>query len=91
METGIRHARLQVSARLPAVWLSAREVLALKEGQMIETRHPVGGAVEVHVNDRHCFTGSLGQIHEHVGLRITDHVSTPVPVGRDRGREGRVS
>ena len=90
LEQGLQLARVTLSLRLPAVRLAARTVLQLAPGQVIETGIPVDGQVEVHVNGRACFTGSLGQRRRHLALRITQAVQAGAPNEAPRGPQGRV-
>jgi flagellar motor switch protein FliM len=91
IEACLQHARLSLSARLPPVWLTTREIVGLKAGQVIETGQPADAPIELHVNDRLRYLASLGQIRRRVGLRVSHMVSAPVAERPGRAREGRVS
>jgi flagellar motor switch protein FliM len=91
MESNLKHAHLKVTARLPTVTLSARTVAGLRSGQIIHTGHPSGIPVEVYVNEELLFLGSLGRVHGHMGFRILERASTPVPERLVHTKQGRVS
>lgn len=88
---GLQQSRVWVSARLPLVSLRAREIASLGVGQLIETGHPVDVPVEVHVNGNIRFVGSVGQLHRHVGLKISATVAPSTAQRPAKGRLGRVS
>lgn len=90
LESGLRLARLSLTARFPEIRLSARSLAGLCEGQVLLTPQPVDGLLEVRVNDRLSFVGSLGQIRQHVGVRIARSVENPAAEPPPRMREGRV-
>lgn len=90
LESCLQHARVVVSARLPALRLTTREVAHLEVGQVLHTGSTADAGVEVHVNGRLRFIGALGQVRRHVGLRITQAVVVPEPQRRGRFREGRI-
>ncbi len=91
VEAGLMHARLGVTARLPQFRISARALAGLKPGQILHTQQPVDGALEIHVNGQLRFLGSLGQIRQHVGVRIVRGVESPAVEPPPRIRQGRVS
>jgi flagellar motor switch protein FliM len=89
LEAGLRAARVVVTARLPQIRVSARELSRLAPGQVIQTTFPVDGPLEIHVNDRPRFHGALGRVRGNIGVRVTG----PIEGGAARTarpREGRV-
>jgi flagellar motor switch protein FliM len=90
LEQGLQQARVTLSLKLPAVRLVARSVLELAPGQVIETGIPLDGPVEVHVNGRPCFTGSLGQRRRRLALRIIQSIQAGAQNEAPRGIQGRV-
>ena len=90
LEHGLHQARVTLGLRLPAVRLVARAVLELKEGQVIETGIPIDGPVELHVNGRACFTGSLGQRRRRLALRVVQAIPGGTLSDAPRGFQGRV-
>ncbi len=90
VEAELRNARLGVEARFPAFWLSARDVAELKPGQVVDTGHPVDAPLELHLNDRLHFRGTLGQIRRRLGFQITQPVTTPPGERAGCHRQGRV-
>jgi flagellar motor switch protein FliM len=89
VEAALRSARVAVSARLPQIRLSARELARLAEGQVIHTSQPVDGPLEVLVNGRPRFIGNLGRVRANIGVRITGPVEGAAAQAA-RPREGRV-
>lgn len=71
VEGHIRAARVPVAARLQEFPLAALEVATLHEGQVLSTGIPLHGDVDVYVNGRRLFIGSLGRQQGYIGLRIT--------------------
>ncbi|HXE56389.1 MAG TPA: FliM/FliN family flagellar motor switch protein [Gemmatimonadales bacterium] len=75
VERTVRGATLEVRACLPAFRLRARDVAALRLGQVVHTGHHVETPLELRVSGRRRFLATLGQIRKHLGLRIT-HLSS---------------
>jgi flagellar motor switch protein FliM len=90
LEHGLQQARVTLAVRLPTVRLVTRSVLALAPGQVIETGLAVDGQVEVLVNGRACFTGSLGQRRSQLALRITQPIQPGTSNEAPRSLQGRV-
>jgi flagellar motor switch protein FliM len=86
----IQHAHVQASARLPQLWLSARVLADLRPGQVLQTSQPADAPIELHLNGRLRFHGSLGQVRRHLGLRIAERVHRPESERPARTRQGRV-
>ena len=63
-------SHLTVAARLPVVKLSARTVAGFHIGQVLNVRHSVESPIEVQVNGKVRYLGSLGQVRGNVGVRI---------------------
>jgi flagellar motor switch protein FliM len=91
VETGLRHARLSVSARLPELWLDAGVLAALAPGQVLHTGHAAEAPVELHVNGHFRFRATLGQVQRRVGVRVVQPVDTPPSDRPGRQQEGRLS
>lgn len=87
---GLSHANLSLSARFPTIFLSTRALGELREGQVIHTGHPVDAPVEVLVNGRVRFLGSLGQRQRRMALRILQPITVPVSERPEHVNEGRV-
>jgi len=77
VESALQHAELVLTARFPRLWLSARELMALKPGQIVETGQPVEEPIEVHVNGEFRYRATIGQTRRRLGLRVTELVTTP--------------
>lgn len=89
-ESGLKHARVAITARMPACSLSARALSGLKVGQTILTPHYIDSPVEVFVNRRPWFLGTTGQIKNQVGLRLAQSVLGSASRRQGHIREGRV-
>ncbi len=89
-ESSLRHAHLDVVARFPTLWLSGHAVSELVPGRVLHLGQTSEDAVEVHVNQRLRFLGTLGQIRRHLGLRILEAVRRPVGGRPVQSRQGRV-
>jgi len=88
VEQQLRCAHVTVAVRLPAFRLRMSAITALAEGQTLLTGHSSDAWVDVQVNGRLRFQGSLGQRRRALALRI-EKVITPPAVERP-AREGRV-
>jgi flagellar motor switch protein FliM len=91
LERMLREARVTLTARLPRVWLSARVVAGLAEGQVLGTGFALDTPVDVYLNGRLRYCASLGQLRRRIGLRITHTVTAPGAERPGPVREGRVS
>ncbi len=87
---GLQHAHVSGSARLPQLWLTARQISELAPGRVLQTSHPVDAPIELHLNGRLRFIGALGQVRRQLGLRISERVHTPDAERPVRTRQGRV-
>ena len=70
LEAAVRHARVPLMVRFPAITLPARAVAMMSAGQIIQTALPLDIPLEVRVNGRLRFLGAPGQVHGTVGVRI---------------------
>jgi flagellar motor switch protein FliM len=90
VESGLQHAHLTLTARLPIFLLRARSVTQLRVGQTIDTAHPIDTPVELHLNGRARFRGSIGQVRRRFGLQISESGTAPTSDRPGRAKEGRV-
>ena len=90
VEAALAHALVDVSARFPLALLSARSLATLREGQVVHLGQPADTPVEVLVNGRLHYVGSLGQHRGRVGLRILRTAGAPASDRPGRCPEGRV-
>jgi flagellar motor switch protein FliM len=88
--TGLGHARVGITVRMPPFRLSAREFADLKAGSTVQTPHYIDTPVEVYINDRLWFLGTTGQLKSQVGLRIAQSILGEVSRRQGHIREGRV-
>lgn len=87
-ETELKNSRLLVTARLPLLKLRMGAVSKLAPGQIIDSGYPLDTPVDIHVNGRLLFKGTLGQHRGQVGLRILE--SSPDGDGRSHFKQGRM-
>ena len=90
LESGLKHARLSMAARFPAIVLSARTIANLEVGQTVLTGCAVDAPVEIYVNEQLRYEGSMGQIRRRIGLKVAGVVSVPAPERPGQAKEGRV-
>ena len=90
VEASLKTAQLVLQTRLPVFRLSAREVNDFQAGQVIQTGLLLDVPVEILVNSRVSYLGSLGQQRRRVCLQITQPVTTSVTERSERDRQGRV-
>lgn len=89
--SGIQHAGLEVSARLPVFYLKTRAIRGLQVGQTIETPFSTETPIELEVNGRAWFSGSIGQAKRRIGFRVTE-TTPPIRVERPGStKEGKVN
>lgn len=86
----LKHANLEVVARFPTLWLTARQLSELVPGQVLATGRAPEDAIEINVNERLRFHGALGQVRQQLGLRITERVQKPAAERPVQTRQGRV-
>ena len=85
----LQQAHVALAVRMPLCRVRAGRLAALAVGDTLTTEHPTGTPVEVLVNGRIRFRGTVGQVNGRLGLQITEVVSTPLPARPARDREGR--
>lgn len=66
---------LTVTVELGKVDLRMRDLLALREGSVVELEQAAGGPVDVLVNGRLVARGEVVVVGEELGVRVTDIVS----------------
>jgi flagellar motor switch protein FliM len=88
--SGLSHARVGITVRMPAFKLNARDLSDLQVGQTIVTPHYIDTPVEVSVNGRPWFLGTTGQLKSQVGLRIAQSILGIISRRQGHLREGRV-
>lgn len=91
VQRALLNANVDLTARFATFRLQAREIAGLKVGQIIQTTTPVDGLVELHINGRRRFLGTVGQQRRTLGLRITQ---AAMPAGAEettRHARGRIS
>lgn len=89
VESVVRHARLSFAVRLAPHSVSARSLVNLAVGQVIQTNQHAELPIDVSINGRKCFLGTLGQVRQHLAVQITEaptkatvEKSTPTTSGR---------
>jgi flagellar motor switch protein FliM len=70
IEAGLRGVRLPLAVRFPAFTLSTGTLARLATGQIIHTGHMADVAFDVCVGGQSRFSGALGTVRNHVGVRI---------------------
>jgi flagellar motor switch protein FliM len=86
----LQHAHVEVVARFPTLWLTARQLSELVPGRVLQTGQACSESVEIQVNERLRFLGALGQVHQQLGLRLTECVQKPAAERPVQTRQGRV-
>jgi len=86
----LQHAHIEVVARFPTLWLTGRQLAALAPGTIMHTGQAADQAVEIHVNERLRFMGTLGQVRRQLGLHITEKVHKPAAERPVQSRQGRL-
>lgn len=69
--------QLEVTVQLGAVKLTVRELLALREGSVLELDRAAGAAVDIMVNGRLIARGDVVVIDEELGVRVTEILARP--------------
>jgi flagellar motor switch protein FliM len=88
--SALRHARVSITARLPAIMLPARDISRLSVGRTLDTGLPCDTPAEAFVNGKLLFRASIGKIGNHVGLSLAQRASTPPAARPVHTRQGRV-
>lgn len=86
----LQHARVEMIARFPQLWLTARQLSELVPGSVLHTGQAADQPLEIHINERLRFMGALGQARGQLGLRITERVQKPAAERAVPTRQGRV-
>jgi flagellar motor switch protein FliM len=86
----VRQARVEVTARMPAFRMSTREIAQVAPGQVLFTGHIQDAAMEIRVNGRLRFLGSLGQARGQIGVRIAQTASEPEAERTTNEKQGRI-
>lgn len=89
IETSLRAARLELSARLPAFTMRAGDLARLQRGQVVHTGHHLERPVELLVNDQRRFTAAVGVVRQHLGVRIIEPIDVhrrSKPAWQPKGR-----
>jgi flagellar motor switch protein FliM len=89
-EAGLQHAHVDVVARFPTMWLTARQLSELAPGKVLQTACAADESVEIYLNERLRFMGAMGQVRRQLGLRLTDRVQKPAAERQVQSRQGRV-
>jgi len=87
----VREAQVTLAARLPVVWLDARQVAGLAVGEVLELRLPADVTCELEVNGHVRFRGVPGQTAGRLALRITELDAVRRGGGPPRPGSGRRS
>ncbi len=90
IEKDLKFAHVCLTARLSPLSLSARSLTDLAPGQIIQTSQYIDLPIELHVNGRCLYLGTLGQVRRQVGLQITETVSLTPGDSAVRTTRGRV-
>jgi flagellar motor switch protein FliM len=86
----LKLAHVSLAARLAPLSLSARSLADLAPGQVIQTNQHIDLPIELHVNGRCRYLGTLGQVRRHVGLQITATIANTSGKGKLRTTRGRI-
>jgi flagellar motor switch protein FliM len=86
----LQHAHVGVVARFPTLWLTGRQIAGLEPGMVLHTGQAADEHVEIHVNERLRFLGSMGQVRRQLGLRVIELVQRPPAERPVQSRQGRV-
>ena len=86
----LRHARVAVQARLASLAIDARSIARLSIGQVIQTGQHVELPIELHINGRRRYLGTLGQVRRHVGVQVTEEVPDVPNQNTTRTMRGRI-
>lgn len=90
IESRLLRARVRLCVRLPAVLLKTGEIARLVAGATIQTPHRIDSRVEILVNGRPRFQGSIGQLQRCIGTRIVGEIDDPGPERPYVAKEGRI-
>ena len=90
VQGNLQHAHMDVVARFPTLWLTARQLSELEPGRILHTGCSAEEPVDIHVNERLRYLGAVGQVRRQIGLRITERVQKPAAGRPIQSRQGRV-
>jgi flagellar motor switch protein FliM len=90
VQGNLQHAHMEVVARFPTLWLSARQLADLVPGRILHTGRSAEESVEIRVNERLSYLGAVGQVRRQIGLRVTERVQKPAAGRPIQTRQGRV-
>ena len=90
IEEELKRAHISLEARLPTLSLRARSLAGLSVGQVIQTGHHIESPIELHINGRCRYLGTLGQVRGHVGLQISETISARPGHNAGQTTRGRV-
>ncbi len=90
ISAALQVSSLTVRACFPPLTLRARDLAALRVGDVIHTGFPVDTPIEVHVNGRRRFQGVPGQVRRTIGVRLTHLYPSGQPEPAGRARTARV-
>lgn len=90
VEASLQHAQMSVAARFPTVWLTARQLGELEPGRVLQIGQGTDEPVEILINERLRFEGTLGQVRRHLALRVTQRATKPAADRPIQSKQGRV-
>ena len=90
MTGNLQHAHVDVVARFPLLWLTGRQLAELEPGRVLHAGVGTDESIEIHINERLRYLGTLGQVRSQLGLRLTERVSRPAAERPVQSRQGRV-
>ena len=90
VQGNLQHAHVEVVAKFPTLWLTGRQLSELVPGNVLHTGQSSDEPIEIHINERLRFLGSLGQVRQQLGLRVTERVQRPAAERPLQSRQGRV-
>jgi flagellar motor switch protein FliM len=90
VELGVRGARLPVSARFPVFRMAVKDMSSVQPGAVIHTGRELDQLVEVHVNGKPRFRGSVGRVRHYIGLQITQTLDEAADGTSDNEPRGKV-
>ncbi|MEO8199716.1 MAG: FliM/FliN family flagellar motor switch protein [Gemmatimonadota bacterium] len=86
----LQKAQLQIVGRSTGFQLRARELFALKAGDTIVTCDRPDEPIQVFVNDRLRWTGTVGEHQRALGIKLLDEHTTQPGLRAGRKRSGRI-
>jgi flagellar motor switch protein FliM len=86
----LQHAHAKVVARFPMLWLTGHQLGSIVPGTVLHTGQAADQPVEIHVNERLRFLGTIGQVRRQIGLRVTERIHKPAAERLVQSRQGRL-